>query len=286
MKTQPKNIIKNQLFTNLDKFQSIDAEQDWSIVKGRIGFNKNRVGITFWRAAAIVVLILSIGFFANQYFQTPPSTMIAMTGENQQTIHLPDGSQVLLNKNTKLTYPEKFKRNNRLVNLTGEGFFEITRDPDKPFIVNVADRGNVEVLGTSFNIRATLLDEAVSVQVVEGSVAFYSHDAAAAQKILKKGDQAELLNGVITMNTDLDRNFLSWKTGVIYFDQDEITTVIDMLGRHYNREIILDNSVDKQLSFTSTIDNQEIESVLEELSLVMGISYSMDDKRILITGNE
>lgn len=97
-----------------------------------------------WRAAAIAILMLSIGFLAKQYIQNPPASIIARSGEEQKVIQLPDGSQVFLNKNTALTYPEKFRRNNRQVKLTGEGFFEVTKNPHKPFVVNVADRANVE----------------------------------------------------------------------------------------------------------------------------------------------
>lgn len=130
------------------------------------------------------------------------------------------------------------------------------------------------------------MNESVNVQVVEGKVALYAYDNTGVKEILEKGDQAEMHHGVITMNNQMDMNFLSWKTGVLYFVQDEITSVVDILNKYYNREMILDNSVDKELSFTSTIDNQELESVLEELSLVLGISYSIDDSEILIHNNE
>jgi transmembrane sensor len=182
-----------------------------------------------------------------------------------------------------LTYPKKFKRDVRNIKLSGEGFFEVTHVPAKPFIINAADRANVEVLGTSFNINAVPEGEYVSVQVVEGKVAFYAIGQLDSKKILEKDDQAELQNGIIELNTKTNMNFLSWKTGILHFNQEAIEDVIDLLEKHYNREILLDVSVDKQLKFTSTIDNEELDSVLEELSLVLGISYSYQESTVIIS---
>ncbi|MCK4747618.1 MAG: FecR domain-containing protein [Bacteroidales bacterium] len=270
------------MFANLDKFQSIDVDGDWNVVKDRIGFQKSRRISIIWRVAAIAILVLGVGFLAKQYIFTSPATIIAMTGEDQKEVILPDGSQVFLNIHTELTYPEKFSRNNRQVKLTGQGFFEVTKDPAKPFLVNAANRANVEVLGTSFNINAGAENESVRVQVVEGKVAFYANENEVVREILGKDDQAEMQNGVITKNAVRDKNFLSWKTGIIYFEQEGIVNVMDILGNHYNRELILDGTVDDGLTFTSTIDNQELESVLEELSLILGISYSFEDNKVLI----
>jgi len=255
-------------------------------VRNRIDFQRNKRISTVWRAAAIAIILLSVGIIAKQFVLNVPDTIIAMTEEEQKEVLLPDGSLVFLNKHTELTYPEKFGKDKRQVTLTGEGFFEVTHDPAKPFKIIVADWANVEVLGTSFNINATANGESVSVQVVEGKVAFYAIGKEDSKKILEKDDQAGLQNGFIKVNTRKNVNFLSWKTGIIHFDQEAIEDVIDLLGDHYNQEILLDNSVDKQLTFTSTIENQELDSVLEELSLVLGISYTYQEDKVIISMSE
>ena len=282
MKKKTKYTTENHRFTNLEEFQSIDVEGDWNVVKNRMNFRKNRTISTVWRVAAIAILLLGVGFIAKQYVLNPPEIIIAVTAEEQKEVLLPDGSLVFLDRYSELTYPEKFRKNLRQVSLTGVGFFEVTHDPSKPFLVNVADRANVEVLGTSFNIYAPAEGESVSVQVVEGKVAFYAHGKVDARKILEKDDQAEMQNGIIEKNARINANFLSWKTGIIKFDQESIEQVIDALGTHYNREILLDPLVDTQLTFTSVIDNQELESVLEEMSLVLGISYGLEENRVMI----
>ena len=286
MKKETRYTTENHRFTNLEKFQSVDVEGDWKVVKNRIDFQKNRTISIVWSAAAIAILLLGVGFIAKQYVLTPPEMIFAMSGEEQKEIVLPDGSQVFLNTHTQLTYPERFRTGNRKVTLTGEGFFEVTHDPAKPFLVNVADRANVEVLGTSFNISAPSEGETVRVQVVEGKVAFYASGKVAERKILEKNDQAEMQNGIIALNTLKNLNFLSWKTGIIIFEQEAIENVIDLLENHYNRDIVLDQSVDTQLTFTSVIDNQELENVLEELSLVLGISYTIHEEQVKIFKTE
>jgi len=283
MKKQTTYTTENHMFTNLEKFQSIDVEGDWKVVRNQIDFRKNRRISSVWRAAAIAIILLSAGIIAKQFVPNVPDTIIATTGEEQKEVLLPDGSMAFLNKHTELTYPEKFGKDKRQVTLTGECFFEVTHDPAQPFQVNVADRANVEVLGTSFNINAPVEGKSVSVQVVDGKVAFYANGKGEARKILEKNDQAELQNGFIAVNTRKNMNFLSWKTGILHFDQEAIEDVIDLLGKHYNREILLDNSVDIKLTFTSTIDNQELDSVLEELSLVLGISYTYQENKVIIS---
>ena len=81
--------------------------------------------------------------------------MIAVrAGDEQVLVALNDGSRVTLNNNAELRYPEKFRGDKREVLLSGEAFFEVERNPEKPFTINIEDMAIVEVLGTSFNIRS------------------------------------------------------------------------------------------------------------------------------------
>ena len=286
MKKNPKYTTENHQFKNLEKFQSIDVEGDWNKVKNRIQFEKKRRISTLLKVAAITVILLSIGLIMKQYLFGPQEMIMAMTVEGHKEVLLPDGSLVYLNQHSRLTYPEKFRKNSRRVSLSGEGFFQVAHNPARPFNVNVAGLANVEVLGTSFNIQTIKEEEAVKIQVVDGKVAFFAKGKDDSGKILEKDDQAELQDGIIVMNTEAELNFLSWKTGIIYFEQEKIEDVTDLLERHYKLNIELDGSVSRELTFTSVIDNQEIEAVLEEISLVLGISYTFQDDQVKIFMSE
>jgi len=283
MKKQPKYDPENLDFSNLENFQSIDVEEGWNQVKERIEFRRTKKTLSIWQVAAVITLIVSVGFLATQYLLNPPELIIATSGEEQKEVVLPDGSQVHLNKNSELTYPEKFSRKSRKVSLSGEGFFKILRDPEKKFSVNMSDRATVEVLGTSFNIKAPLHSQETRVQVIEGSVAFYSAGERESRTRLKKGDHAEIHQGQILVNANQEPNFLSWQTGILYFNQSPIVDVVDQLEKHYNRIIILEENISDDISFTSIIDNQELEDVLEEMSLVLRLKITYNPDAITIS---
>lgn len=282
MKKQSKYNPGKPLFNNLENFQSINVNEDWIKVKERIGFKKRRRAMMAWRVAAIVILLLGFGFLAKHYVIITPELLTASTQNEKMEILLPDGSSVFLNEHTELTYPEKFNRRSRNVKLKGEGYFNVMPDPAKPFQVNVADRAYVEVIGTSFNIQTANDLEIVKVQVVEGKVAFSSADNRSERVILVREDQAILKTGSISKNDQVDRNFLSWKTGILYFNQDPIDKVVEELSGFYNQEIILRGNKNQNLIFTSTIDNQDLESVLEELELILGVTASEKGGKVII----
>jgi len=283
MKEQTKYNPENFNFSKLDAFQSIDVDGDWSLVKDKIEFKKVRKSFTFWQAAAIIILVLSVGFLAKQYLLNPPEIMIASTDNEKKDVLLPDGSLVHLNVHSELSYPEKFRRNSRNVSLSGEGFFKIQRDPAKPFTVNMAGRAMVEVLGTSFNIETPIKSLETRVQVLEGSVAFYTPGESESRTILKKGDQAELQKGQVVLNSNPDPNFLSWQTGILYFEQSPISDVVSQLTKHYQTNIVLNKNIPDGILFTSRIDNQELEDVLEEMSLVLKLKITYNPDTIAIS---
>ena len=196
---------------------------------------------------------------------------------------LQDGSRVTLNSNSELSYPEKFRGGKREVLLKGEAFFEVERNPDKPFRVSIEHKAMVEVLGTSFNIRSEQSGEAIKVLVVEGRVAFTGTTKERPGMILEKDEQATMTHGTLRRDKVVNKNMLSWKTGILCFDQSFIGDVVAELEVHYMRDIILDEDIPRDLKFTSTIDNQDIESVLEELSLVLGLTVSYEDNKVHIS---
>jgi ferric-dicitrate binding protein FerR (iron transport regulator) len=283
MKKQSTYRTEDQIFDNLEKYQSIDLEGDWILTKNRMGFRKTRRLPGLFYAAAIIILLLSVGFLAKNFLFDFPEMIVAYSGNEQKEFTLPDGSLVHLNVQSELSYPEKFHRTKRAVTLTGEGFFKIIRDPALPFMVDIGSRATVEVLGTSFNIESRSENDEIRVQVVEGSVAFYPREEKERRTILNMGDQAALQNGQIRLNSEPDLNFLSWQTGIIHFQQCPVADVVVQLETHYKRAIIIDENISDDLTFTSTIDNQELEDVLEEMSLVLGLIITYNPDTITIS---
>jgi ferric-dicitrate binding protein FerR (iron transport regulator) len=247
-----------------------------------MGFRKTRTPSFLFQAAAILITLLSVGFLARVFILDAPEMILISTTDVPQEFTLPDGSLVHLNRHSELSYPEKFHRKERSVAMKGEVLFSVSHNPDKPFMVNIGERATVEVLGTSFNINARLDTSKIGVQVVEGRVAFFTNGTD-SRTILNKGDQAELEHGRIQLKAQADPNFLSWQTGILYFRQNPIDEVVHQLEQHYHNKIILDPSVDKEITFTSTLDNQELDDVLEEISLVLELIITYNPDTITIS---
>ena len=282
---KPKTNIEEHLFKNLGTYQSIDIEGDWQKVKGRMSAEKSRQLSPFWQIAAAVILLLGVGFIAQKYLAPSPDMIAVLSGEQMKEVLLPDGSMVTLNRQAELVYPEKFNRRQRELKLRGEAFFEVVNNPSLPFVVDVDQKAMVRVLGTSFNIDHDASSEGISVQVMEGKVAFSSLEGS-DEIILVKDEQATFREGSITRDDGVDRNSMSWKTGVLYFENDDIGEVLKQLQVHYKIEIVLDQSVPGDLSFTSTLDKQELQSVLDEISLVLGLDYRYENEKVVFTLSE
>lgn len=285
---KPKNDSENPLFSQLGTFQSIDTEGDWNKLRQDIGFEKktdqrNGSLFKFWWTAAAVILLLGIGFLSKQYVFSSQEMIIALAGETPREVQLPDGSLVTLNSMSEISYPEKFRKGKREVLLSGEAFFKVERNPQKPFMVCIEEKAMVEVLGTSFNIRSGKNCEHISVLVLEGRVAFSDAEEKLSPLILGKNEQATLSNGILYQEEAINLNMLSWKTGILYFDQSLIGDVVNQIESFYQRKIVLEEDIPDDLKFTSTIDNQDLESVLDELSLVLGLAISFENDHILIS---
>jgi ferric-dicitrate binding protein FerR (iron transport regulator) len=120
---------------------------------------------------------------------------------------------------------------------------------------------------------------------MEGRVAFSSFEGM-NEIILEKDQQATLSELGIIRDDTVDRNFISWRTGKLFFHLDGIEDVLKQIQEHFDIEIVLHNSVPRDILFTSTMDNQDLESVLDEISMVLGLNYRYEGKKVIFTQQE
>ncbi len=271
-------------------FQSISIPEDWVKVRKRMNFESSgpsgtgtfkRNIASLWRVAAVLILFLGIGFLIKQYVFAPSELISISTDNFKKEIQLPDGSQVFLNKYSEIRYPQKFKRKIRQVKLSGEGYFEIAHNPDKLFRINLGNQAFVEDLGTSFNIRNDQEQGLVNVAVISGRVAFYTSETENNKTILDKDEEATLQNGSISKEVTYNKNLLSWKTGILVFDNDKIETVMDELTKFYNKKFIFKGTGGNDIRFTSTFNNQELESVIEEINIVLNLDFTEKEDTVI-----
>ncbi len=164
-------------------------------------------------AAAVILLCLSVGTV--YLYMQPTSLQTVSTMAETRNVILPDGSSVLLNRHSSLSYPKRFKSDNREVQLTGEAYFEVSKDQKHPFIVQT-EHINVQVLGTHFNVDAYRNNPEVKTTLLTGSVAV-SNKSNSVRMILKPNEIAiynKVGNKLTRQVTKNAKDEISWRDGV------------------------------------------------------------------------
>jgi len=169
------------------------------------------------------------------------------------------------------------------VYLEGEAFFSITPDKEHPFLIH-ANNTIIQVLGTSFNVSAYPSQDNVAV-VVETGVVKFSVPENKKGLILKPGDKGIYYKAgnEFQVNTNVDPNFLSWKTRHIVFDGTTLSDVINTLNKVYHSQIELASGVNGNCQVTVTFDHQDLNSVLKVLKATLNFTYKTQDNKIIIT---
>jgi len=169
----------------------------------------------------------------------------------QFRVTLPDGTQVWLNAASSITFPTVFTGNERRVELTGEAYFEVTKDKTKPFYVKIKDQAEVQVLGTHFNVNGYDDEPQVNTTLLEGSVRVLTNRQKTTGQtensvVLKPGQQAQITNGVAAAVTlkeeDIDK-VMAWRYGAFNFQDASLQEVMRQLTRWYDIEVVYEKGV-------------------------------------------
>lgn len=246
----------------------------------------------FWRYAAVwAVVILGIAFWqVSSKKETVMEQAIAfseMQNPKGQRTHiiLPDSSSVYLGAMSKIRFAKKFRGNIREVVLEGEAFFEVTKNPLKPFIIRT---GNIstKVLGTSFKIDA-FAGKPIKVLVSTGKVRVdrYVNHQIQPIAMLLPGEMVtwnENTNKKILANVDIT-DVKSWKDGKLHFDETKLVDIAQILERWYNVEInIVNQSLSNRLIKVNLTTNISIVKIMDILSMAGGFRYQINGKHIII----
>jgi len=280
--------------------ESIDVELDWAVLQSRIdedyGYAKKssqRNGyrlrssnwFAFTKIAAIFLVALLLGIYANQLLikeapeMAPTLKEISMTKGQRGTVTLSDGTKVSLNSESKISLPSVFKSDVREVYLEGEAYFDVVKNPDKPFIIYI--RGTiVEVFGTTFTIRSFPEDLTVRTVVEEGSVSFRGDNESndngvilTAGKLAMFDIEKESIETEEVENLDV---YLGWKDGYLTFQNTTMDKVKIALERKYDIQVNLDGSEIEELQLTAEFKSRMLKNVLETISMSLELQYEID----------
>jgi len=275
-------------------YSSANPDQAWlnlqkEMVKSDKILNVKILNSRIFKYAAMIVMVMGFGFAAYQFLQKPekqidlPVRMTVTQTEahpvNLTVITLPDGSNVKLNASTRVEYPERFANNVRKVKLSGEAFFEVTRDTLRPFIIET-ENASVEVLGTSFNVSAYPRTGLVEVNVETGKVKLTQHsDGKSGLKsvLLPAGKRGwlKVANGEIGNVEMLSPNYSAWITKEIIFQRTPLAEAFSVLENTYHVKIKMESAEIGKIPYTANFANLKLDYIIE----VMAHTHKLKVKR-------
>ncbi|MEQ9309540.1 MAG: FecR domain-containing protein [Balneolaceae bacterium] len=281
--------------------ESFDVEMDWAVLQNRIdeesGYSRklktkklHRLESSNWfvfaKVAAIFVVAMLIGVYSSQFLVTEEAEMVPILKEitmakgQRGSLTLSDGTKVSLNSESKISLPSVFKSDVREVYLEGEAYFDVAKNPNKPFIIYT--KGTiVEVLGTSFSIRSFPEDGVVRTVVEEGVVSFRGDSESNDNGVILTAGKLgtfDLNNKSVTTeepeNLDL---YLGWKNGYLAFQNSSMDNVKLALERKYDIQVEFNSTEIKELQLTAEFKSRMLKNVLETISMSLDLQYEIDD---------
>lgn len=232
-------------------------------------------------AAAAAALFLTGAATSELVTGKRQETVLMASSENISSYTLPDGSKVWLNKNSWLTYNQKFGKRTRQVALKGEGYFEVNRDEQRPFIVKMQNNLDIKVLGTTFNAcnypslnKAEVILRSGSVQVSDNGRNEYV--------ILKPNQKFTWNEGTAEISSVNAMNCCRWFEHRLVFDNVKLKDILENLSHKYQTEISLNvgNLADKHMSMT--IRDESVEDILDILTTLLPIRWRYQGAEIII----
>ncbi len=288
---------------NLYRFQRFDTNKAWEKVQKQISPAAPAMGIAdirikasawFYRYAAVLLLAFllgSAGYFLISYTNSKHRPFTEIASSEMQVVNeyvLPDGSKVSLNSNSRLQYPEKFDKDQREVTVTGEAFFDIKPDHQRPFVIN-AGSARIKVVGTSFNVNAYPEAESVEVIVESGIVQVVCCENERPEKyvelLLNAGEKGLLFksNGNLEKSVNTNPNYVAWKTHNLIFEKTRLKEVVYCLNKTYHIEIHLKNKKLENLLLTAEFEKKPAEFILDVIRLTFDLELTQENNTYILS---
>ena len=303
---------------------SVNAGQDWEKFRSRINqpsiarlyeesHRKNERLRRFYRIAALFILIFTAGYIVSWYVannnvnkELGHVNAISVPKGSRSQITLPDGSEIWLNAGSRITYNSDFNLKERIVNLEGEAYFNVTTNHEKPFIVRTSNL-DIKAYGTVFNVKSYPDEKEIVTTLVRGNVLIVNNDNTSQQisynlrpgqnfKFVKSG-QPETDATVDTVSktvakqapvkvmepiksVEVEKNvktklYTSWKDDNWIIEGESLGDLAPQLERRYNIRIVFGSDKIKNYRFTGNIHNETFEQVLDILRLTAPLKYEM-----------
>jgi transmembrane sensor len=284
------NLEEDEKFTAI--FDKIQERIDNNTLENSRGANKTITlpSFTLWitRAAAVLLIpVLTILFYtlsekrdiSDQYANLAVDSLEVIAPMGSRTIvQLSDGSMVHLNYGSKIKYPQFFSGDTRKVVLSGEGFFKVAHNPEKPFIVKARNL-NIKAVGTTFNVYAYSDDDVIETTLVNGKVILEQINLNEKTKIIgtmTPGQHVEYnaQSGVISSTVGKVEKYISWTEGKLIFDDTPILQVAERLSRMFNVDFEIKEELN-DYNYTVTLEDESLTQILDLMTIATPVKYRM-----------
>lgn len=289
-------------------FKELNLEKDWDRVAERIqqkqssGEQKKKVEnftrlrkrqqliSNLLRVAALFLVGLTSAFLALQYAPVDESPVygtvfreISTKAGERANIDLGDGTKVFLNADSKISVPDTFSPDQRVVRLSGQAFFDVTQDESRPFYIETS-QATIQVIGTSFDVKSYENEDKVQVAVKEGVVELHKSGGETEKRIITEGylgsfnRQQGLMSVVPVEDMEI---YTGWMDGRLVFKNTPFIEVLQHIERWYNVDIYSDISDEEllQKEFTADLKTRSVADVFDVIGMSMNIEYDISEAR-------
>jgi transmembrane sensor len=231
------------------------------------------------KIAAVLVLMVAVGM---AYFHFSKKENAVILAHQVSSYTLPDGSVIALNKNSTIQYEKQFGEATRELKLSGEAFFDVKKDPSKPFVISV-NSIKIQVVGTSFNVNAYPFDDKTEVVVKTGIVKVTGNGT---EIVLVKGEKAEFSKKTKELKklVNTNPNYSSWKTQTYVFEMTKMSEVFKTLEKDYNVDITLIDPEFNNCTLFARFEKNSLNEILTIIKHTFNVDYEIRGKQIIIKG--
>ncbi len=274
---------------------SVDTDAAWAKVEARTTIEDNssmdkvkpikEVPSAFpWlKIAASLVIAMSLLFIFKDQLSDRALQFAFEDGINE--VYLPDSSLVILKGKASLISKDGFNSSHRSVELNGTAYFDIQRDPKRPFIIET-ETGQIEVLGTAFLVDQNQKDMRVAVE--RGKVRFASKLSEGKDVVFLEKNEQGLLDfseQSLTRTSITNLNELYWANKKLIYRQESLKTIFDQLSAVFNKEIIYDEIAIQNCTLSASFNDEEFEAIIENMAIALQFDYVIKGEIIEITSN-
>ena len=289
-------LMKNDLDQNLDKIWK-EIKREECIVVPIEATKIKPLAFLKWIAAVLLMGILATLFF----FAQKPNPSDRLAGSGMQNIYvpfgktkelqLPDGTSVKLNAGSTFSYPKVFSTKNRLVTLKGEGFFEVAKDANRPFLVHT-DKVIIKVLGTAFNVKAYSTDKKIETTLLSGKIQVGLNDKPEKNIVMKPNEKLTLINKGAATEYELEElpdlhkdevAEIAWLSNKLVFTNERFDEVSKQIERRFDVKIVFENEALKRERISGVFKDESLEQALSFIKMTTSFKYRRDGGVIFLS---